>query len=137
MGTWGAGPFDNDSAEELADDLAAETRGRRAESLYKLFSASIEQAQDADPSEVVAAAVIVAASRPGTPISHEYPAVASWLEVAAAVDLSGLAAQALHTCLPEGGWYWQSWTREQDRSDAHDLFVKLVAALDRSSSSSQ
>jgi hypothetical protein len=129
MGTWGVGPFDNDSADELVEMLTAVEPAGRVETLSNLLSDSIEAEQNADPSEVVAAAVIVGACLPGSDLVSTYPTVATLLDSASAEGLSGAAIRALQVCLPESGWYWRSWAQEGDRLAARDIVTRVVAAL--------
>ncbi len=129
MGTWGAGPFDSDSAEELVDSMAEMPEPERAAELERLLSESVEDGQDADPSEVVAAATIVAVNLSGGMERGAYPNVEGWLAPSVAAALRGLAVQAMRVCLPEDGWYWDSWTRESDRLVAHAFVANLTSVL--------
>jgi hypothetical protein len=69
MGTFGTGPFDNDGALDLLDELAGQPADQRRELLERIFF----RVQDRPdllgwkffPDEVVAAAAVVAASLPG------------------------------------------------------------------------
>lgn len=130
MGTWGVGPFANDSADELLDSLREAAPDVREVTLEGLLSSAISEGQDADPSEVIAAGTIVAASLPGSPSGRESGSfVDGWLTAETAVMLSRLAVQAIDTCLPDGGWYWDSWTSEIDRVQARESVAALRASL--------
>lgn len=130
MGTWGVGAFANDSADELLDWLREATPDAREVALEDLLSSAISEGQDADPSEVIAAGTIVAASLPCSPSGRGSGSfVDGWLTVEAAVVLSRPAVQALDICLPDGGWYWDSWTSESDREQARESVAALRASL--------
>lgn len=129
MGTWGAGPFDSDSAEELVDSMGEMSQVERAAELERLLNESVEDGQQADPSEVVAAATIVAVNLSGGMERGAYPNVEGWLAPSGAAALRGLALRAMRVCLPEDGWYWESWTRESDRVVARAVVANLTSAL--------
>jgi hypothetical protein len=73
MGTWGTGPFSNDSALDLLDALGTQPASQRRETLERIFF----RVQDRPdllgwkffPDEIVAAAPIVAARLPGVKVS--------------------------------------------------------------------
>lgn len=129
MGTWGAGPFDNDSAEELIASLTASDRPERAAALERLLAESVDQGEDADPSEVVAAATVVAVNLGVGDLTGAYPELAEWLEPGSALRLKAHAAEAIQVCLPEEGWFWRSWTDESDRVAARTLVGRLTTVL--------
>jgi hypothetical protein len=70
MGTWGDGPFDNDQAMDVIDDLAQLSAGERKAHLHKLFAAVLAPASTVTelpfwPKEVIAAASLIALVLPG------------------------------------------------------------------------
>jgi hypothetical protein len=131
VGTWGAGPFANDSADELVQSLEGATPTERSSALTEVLEAGVRDGEDADPSEIVAAAAIVVASLPGRGLEGEgHPQVEGWLDARTAADvLRPLAARALEACLPDDGWYWESWTDDGDRAQARALVGHLVEVL--------
>lgn len=132
VGTWGAGPFANDSADELLDVLAATAPDGWAAALGALLTQGVADGEEADPAEVVAAATLVAAHVPGAGLAWpDLAHVQGRLDVATAVDLAPLAAQALRSCVPADGWYWDSWAGADDRAEARAVVARLLAVLDR------
>src|SRR5690606_28107219 len=98
--------------------------------LAQLLDRGIAQGPDADPSQIVAAAAVVAAGLPdGGPAWRRHPQVDTLLEADAAVGLAATAVRALRACLPEGGWYWASWLSERDLAEARDVVAGLLTAL--------
>ena len=94
MGTWGAGPFANDSADELLDTLeAVAEQPIGATELADLLSRGVMNGQDADPSEIVAAATLVVANlrREGSE-GMGCPRVEGWLDASAADEPHGTCA---------------------------------------------
>jgi Domain of unknown function (DUF4259) len=69
MGTFGTGPFDNDGALDLLDELASQPAYQRREVLERIFFRVRDRPDLLGwkffPDEVVAAAAAVAASLPG------------------------------------------------------------------------
>ena len=130
MGTWGAGTFANDAADELLDTLEAVPPADRKTELADLLSRGIVNGQDADPSEIVAAATLVAANlrREGTG-GMGCPRAEGWLDASAADGLTALARQAIRECLPDDGGYWSSWTSSDDLAEARALVARLMERL--------
>ncbi len=70
MGTWGDGPFENDTAADWSAELDAAAPGDRAEVIRAALAAAAQSADylDADLAQAaIAAAAVVAAQRPGGP----------------------------------------------------------------------
>ncbi|MFC4063414.1 DUF4259 domain-containing protein [Actinoplanes subglobosus] len=70
MGSWGDGPFDNDQAMDVIDDLAQMGADERRARLHELFAAVFAPAPAGTevpfwPKEVIAAASLVALVLPG------------------------------------------------------------------------
>lgn len=138
MGTWGPGPFANDTADELVDALAATPAGRRGDVLRALLQEAVAAGPDADPAEVVAAAALVVAGLGDADVASGPPPATSrpdalgttdaphpLLDPATAAALVADARAALDASVGDDAWYWRSW------SDADDLAVarRVVADL--------
>jgi alpha-glucosidase len=132
MGTWGAGPFDSDMAEDFVDQLEDVPSSRRV----ALIRTRLEQAVSDDAEkllgEVLAAAAVVAAGLPAgrdLPWNEDYPGIASWLPEADVRSLAALADRALEAHFPPDGWYWQSWTDDEERDEARAVYERLRQVL--------
>lgn len=78
MGTFGTGPFSNDGARDLLDELANQPAGRRREALERIFFRIRDHpgllGRKFFPDEIVAAAAVLAASLPGAkPSGRTWP----------------------------------------------------------------
>ena len=156
MGTWGTGPFDNDAAGDLLDELAECTPDERVAPLRQLFAAVLRD-PDADTyevafptgyldglnaDEVVAGAALVALALPGgeqileVPMDRAFPGggipdlVASAGVPAPSHDLIALAAEALRAATaPARPWYL-AWIDDGDRVLAMGGVTATLRVLD-------
>lgn len=70
MGTWGTGPFDNDTAADWCGDLNEAAPARRPAMIEQALTAVVEEEDYLDSDfavEAIAAAAIVAAQQPAGP----------------------------------------------------------------------
>jgi len=109
VGTWGTGPFDNDTAADVADDLDDAPPGEREALVRGVLTRTVSDAGYlAEAEEAVAAAALVAAQCPGGgPVDTVYgpqqplPAFPE--------DLRELAASALDRVLADDSWLRGNW----------------------------
>jgi len=137
VGTFGTGPFSNDSALDLLDELADQPPGQRREALERIF-----QVRDRPdllwrkflPDEIVAAAAIVAASLPGGEDIRRDLAGQTYDVDAVLVpppdrELTTFALQALlFAAGPDGPWH-DGWVNQQDAARARQTSDQLTAIL--------
>ena len=134
MGTWGVGPFDNDTAEDLLAELEEMSSGSRRESLDRIFRAAIEEGANGNsilPSEVIAAASVLAATIQGGDafVAEDYPDIQQWLPLSVSLTLAPIALQALSAKLADNVGYWASWTKSDDERAARAQVNELVGIL--------
>ena len=103
MGAWGARSFENDDAMDFVGDLA-EAPGNAPSELRQRFEAveDEEYLELPEGAEALAAAAIVSAARPGSPVHREDPSVAEYLEKIVPhvpTDLAPLAVAAIDRVL--------------------------------------
>lgn len=123
MSTWGCGPFDSDSAQDLLDEMIPMSPSRRLAAIEEIATSAIEDAEtgrtSVAPEAVIAAAAIVAVS-----LSHdvrlpgieEAPDLGQWLPRPLPDDLPKLVTTALDVTLPPGGWWWDSWLDADEKT---------------------
>ncbi|MFJ8580371.1 DUF4259 domain-containing protein [Micromonospora sp. NPDC093277] len=147
MGTWSSGPFDNDQAMDLLDELAEMDEDQKAEHFREVFTNALSSSPSERvwPKEVVAAAAVVALALPGGAVvvnfeegdfdpDAEENAEDEW---SAAIlrepgsALAGLALEALSGVTRAGGEWFSSWLLEDDR-DAAVVRVDSIARVLRS-----
>jgi alpha-glucosidase len=140
MGTFGTGPFDNDGALDLLDELASQPADRRRERLERLLF----RVQDRPdllgwkffPDEVVAAAAVVAASLPnGEGIrqwlaDHGYDA-GTILLPAADPELNASAMEALLLAAGRDGPWHAGWSDPETAAQARQTTDQLAAIFFR------
>ncbi|WP_283134316.1 DUF4259 domain-containing protein [Rhizohabitans arisaemae] len=136
MGTWGSGPFDNDTAEDFLDELEEMSPSQRQALVEKLFHSAIEGREGSRtsvlPEEVVAAAALVAANIPaGSSIflNEDYPGIAEWLERPVLPALASLAIQAVEVTFSADSWFWGSWVDTESRKEAQSAIRSLRSVL--------
>jgi hypothetical protein len=109
VGTWGTGPFDNDTAADFAGDLDDAPPGER-EALVRgvLTRTASDTGYLAEAEEAVAAAALIAAQCPGgSPVDTVYgpdEPLPVFPE-----DLRKLAASALDRVLADDSWLRGNW----------------------------
>lgn len=136
MGTWGSGPFDNDSADDLFDELAPLSGPQRMSALLGILS-EVTGGPDADnnkvlPDRVMAAAAVVAANTPsGAELdwNEERPEIADWLAKPVPTETLSEAVRALEAALPPDSWYWTSWVDNEERVESTENFNTLLRVL--------
>src|SRR5215472_15943175 len=118
MGTFGTGPFDNDGALDLLDELASQPADQRRERLERLLF----RVQDRPdllgwkffPDEVVAAAAVVAAGLPGgegirLDLADRGYEADTILPPASDAELNASAAAALQLAAGRDGPWHEGW----------------------------
>ena len=129
MGTWGIGPFDNDDAAGLSDDLEEGQAGGPVRVVRRLLTeAAGPGGLEADlGAEVVAAAALLASQLP--------PAGSAELEgsrgdfPAFPADLRPLAVRALDRVLAEDSELAGLWAETAELDDWRDGVLRLRAEL--------
>lgn len=140
MGTWGTGPLDNDTADDLLDELEPMPVEHRLSTLEAIFNKATEvSAEDGGPilpDQVLAAAAVVAANTPaGASLPwlkdqlEDHHDLTAWLGSAITKETAEVATQALVASLPQDSWYWQSWVDEAERNEAMEEFQSLLNVL--------
>jgi hypothetical protein len=120
VGTWGAGLFDSDTAQDLLDSLEDLTPTMRAERLRAVLERApgmTESNPRSAEEEVITAAAIVGIHLPGgdtVEVDEDYPDIPQWLIRPIPAELAALARQALDVALPEDSWWWNSWVNPDD-----------------------
>ncbi|MEU1285417.1 DUF4259 domain-containing protein [Kitasatospora sp. NPDC005856] len=114
MGTWGIGPFDNDTAMDFADALDEAAEGERDALVRAALVRTVpprgrlEYVEHLEGTEAVAAAALVAAQCPGDePIDTSY-----WPDQALpafATDLRSLAVEALDRVVADASELAELW----------------------------
>jgi uncharacterized protein DUF4259 len=131
MATFGADLLASDSALDFLDQLAEIPPARRPDEVRRVLTLAADDPsslfRDIVPEEAMAAAVLVAASLPGTDGSpvDEGAVAAAALPGPASDELVGLAGRALDVLTAPGGWWRTSWVSEEDAAAAE----RSVAAL--------
>jgi hypothetical protein len=126
MGTWGPGPFDNDTAADFAGDLDDALPGEREALVRGVLTRTVKATgYPGEAQEAVAAAALIAAQCPGgEPVDTVYglerplPAFPQ--------DVRELAAAALDRVLADE---WRSWTWVAP-SDAGQWLASVKALRD-------
>lgn len=129
MGTWGTGPFDNDTAADFADALdGAEPQAREALIRGILFRTIDATGYLTEAEEAVAAAALIAAQCPGgEPVDTSYgpetpmPVFPS--------DLRELADEALARIAGEEDGPASTWVDPEDRKQWRAILTRLRARL--------
>ena len=130
MGTWGIGPFDNDTAADWCGDLHDADSAQRVELMRAALAATVDQGDgylDSDVAvEAIAAAAIVASQLPGgPPVTSPY--APDFLLAGGTVDVPGdlplLALCALDRVNADNSEWRDLW---EERSDS---YARALAAL--------
>lgn len=112
MGTWDAGPFDNDTAADFCGDLDEAGLGEREGMVRGILAVAADTAGDdylesPDSDRAVAAAALVAAQCPGgEPVDSGYAPDEPLPDL---VALRGLALQALDRVMTEPSELLELW----------------------------
>ncbi|WP_217170020.1 DUF4259 domain-containing protein [Streptomyces sp. AC512_CC834] len=136
MGTWGAEPFDSDTAQDYLDQLVGLTAPQRLDAIKQTLEDVLgredSRTSESLPEEVVAAAAVITANlESGSEFSwnEEASGVIRWLEKPISVGIRDLALSALDASIPEGNWWWQSWVDTSDREIAQACLSHVRLAL--------
>jgi hypothetical protein len=140
MGTFGTGPFDNDGALDLLDELASQPADQRREVLERIFFRVRDRpdllGRKFFPDEVVAAAAVVAANLPGgegirQDLADKGYDVDAVLLPAADPELNDSALEALlFAAGPDGPWH-AGWTEPENAAQARHTTDHLAAIFFR------
>src|SRR5215475_14572503 len=136
MGTFGTGPFSNDGALDLLDELARQATDQRRELLGRIFSRVQDQPDLLGwkffPDEVVAAAAVVAASMPGGEDVRQMLADQGYdrdavLLPAAEPELNTSALAALLLAAGRAGPWHKGWADPETAARARQTTDQLAA----------
>jgi hypothetical protein len=145
VGTWGPGPFSNDQALDLCDELGDMDGDEKAERLRAIFASAVSSlpAEHVWSSEVVAAAALVALALPGGVVvvsgqdgdfdpdaaenaDDEWtPAILRRPDAA----LRELALEAVQAVTRVGNEWHRTWVRDDDRDAALERVSEIVRIL--------
>jgi hypothetical protein len=145
VGTWGPGPFSNDQALDLCDELGDMDDDEKAERLRAIFANAVSSstAERIWSSEVVAAAALVALALPGgAVVVHEEdgdfdpgagenaddewtPAILRRPDAA----LSNLALEAVQAVTRAGSEWHSTWVGDDDRDAALERVSDIARIL--------
>lgn len=134
MGAWGAGPFENDDALELLEELDDDPLGTLEATLTSVAEAPSDDVDASDAARAVAAAALVAGLC-GAQLRRIHPDAAGWVAEntgtlvppPSLVDVALAALEAVRS----GGELWEVW----DEKDAVEEFEATVVDLEDALSS--
>lgn len=134
MGTWGTGPFDNDSAADWAgefEDVGATARqGMVREALEAAVNA--HEYLDADDGMIaIAASALVAGAQPDGPTvdSNYGPPAAALASLTPDADLRMLASRAMTRVLAEDSEWVELWEEAGELEAARSAPTPVLTAL--------
>ena len=131
MGTWGAGPFDNDIAADFANELDEMAEEDRPEAIRAALAAAIDETSYLDSFEgapaVAAAALVASQSRTGSPIESSHGPEQLIPQLPAALD--PLAVQALDRVVGPDSELEQLWSEAGGASEWLAEINRLRTAL--------
>ncbi|WP_028045577.1 DUF4259 domain-containing protein [Cellulomonas sp. URHE0023] len=135
MGTWGFGPFDNDTAADWAGHLDGAAPAARPALIREALTAVVTAKDylDADDAmSAIAAAAVIAGTRPDGPeIDHNYgPDAGTLAALQLDRDLDTLATQALVRVMDEGSEWRELWEEADEFDDARRVLDALLAAIE-------
>ena len=135
MGTWGLGPFDNDTAADWAGDLDDAAPAQRPTLIREALTAAVDAVDylDGDDAAVaVAAAAVVAATQPGGPgLDDTYgPDADTLASLSLGPDLRVLANRALLRALDEESEWRELWEEAGRYDEARRALDPVLSALD-------
>ncbi|MFI6393128.1 DUF4259 domain-containing protein [Nonomuraea sp. NPDC050540] len=136
MGTWGAGPFESDSAEDLLDELEGTDSEGKLDRIIRIMNSAVRGDMfpegDLLPEEIIAVAAIVALNvspdMEGV-WESEVTGLAGWLPKPVTPPTMDLAIQALAKATPLDGWWSKSWVDESERSEAMNAISQIREKL--------
>lgn len=136
MGTWDAGPFDNDTAADWCGDLDNAAPGQRSAMVRSALTAVLDNGDDYLDSDVaaeaIAAAALVASQlRGGTKVTSasapDFVLAGGRLELAD--DVPDLAVQALDRIVGEDSEWRELWDESDDSASAFATARQLRATI--------
>ncbi|MET0789393.1 MAG: DUF4259 domain-containing protein [Cellulomonas sp.] len=139
MGTWGLGPFDNDTAADWAGELEDAAPGERlglVRDTLKAAADAVEYLDGDDAMTAVAAAAVVAAAQPDGPeLDENYgPDADTVAGLQLGPDLRTLATRALTRVVDDESEWRELWEEAGQFDDARRALDPLFSALDGESS---
>jgi hypothetical protein len=138
MGTFGAGPFDNDGALDLLDELADQPASQRRDVLERIFLRVRDRpdllGREFLPDQIVAAAAVVAVGLPGgaglrKDLADQGYDVDAITVPAPDPELNGSALGALLVAAGRDGPWHDGWVDPEDAAQARQATDRLAAIL--------
>ena len=135
MGTFGTNLLGSDSAQDFIDSVATMSADQRLDEVSRVLTLAVNEPSsimdEVVPEEVVAAAVLVAATLPGADdgLGVNEEARRASLPDRAPRILVRLAVQAIDVTTGPDSWWRTSWTQETDAELAMDAIRQLRAVL--------
>lgn len=133
MGTWDAGPFDNDDAADFAGELDDAPAQARIEMIGAVLERVADPTDDdsrlSDAPRAVAAAALIAAQCPGgSPVDPNYGPSTPMPQFP--VYLRDLAIKALDSVTTKPTWLAEAWNEGPDGPEWHRAISELRTILD-------
>ncbi|MEU4568023.1 DUF4259 domain-containing protein [Micromonospora sp. NPDC023956] len=134
MGTWDAGPYDNDTAADFCGSLDDAEPARRGEMIREVLRAVAETTDYLDSSyaeRAIAAAAVVVAQRSGVPTDSPYAPgfLSAGGTVALDAEVVPLAVAALDRVVGSDSEWRELWAESADPDEALRTVADLRAAL--------
>lgn len=136
MGTFGTDLLGSDSALDFLDGIAALAGSERVDAVSRVLALAADDPssirRDIVPEEVIAAAVLVAATLPGAQElsgSDDDVAANAALPGPASTELTQLAVRAVDAVTGPDSWWRRSWMREADLVAAEEAIAGLRFVL--------
>ena len=138
MGTFGTGPFNNDGALDLLDELTGQPHGQRRQALERIFFKVRDRpdllGRKFFPDQIVAAAAIMAASMPGgediqRDLADQGYDVDTILVPAPDPELNHSALEALLIAAGREGPWHRGWADPETAAQARQTTDQLAAIL--------
>jgi alpha-glucosidase len=136
MGTFGTDLLGSDSALDFLDGIAALPESERASEVSRVLALAADDPssimRDIVPEEVIAAAVLVAATLPGAQDlsgNDDDVAANASLPEPASTHLAQLAVRAVDMVTGPDSWWRKSWAREGDLVAAEATIAGLRFVL--------
>jgi hypothetical protein len=133
MGTWDAGPFDNDDAADFAGELDDAPAPARIEMIGAVLERVADPTGDDSrlsdaPRAVAAAALIAAQCRGGTPVDPNYRPSTPVPQFPA--YLRDLAIKALDSVITKPTWLAEAWDESPSGPEWRRTISELRVVLD-------
>lgn len=133
MGTWGTGPFDNDLAADLVDELEGLSHQQVIDALARAFQRvtdSGERVDGGDGAEAVAAGALVASTLPDSLIVIDPDDGPSRPLPELPASLRSLARLALGRVLQDGSELAAGWVDSADADQWRQEVRQILRALE-------